>query len=136
METDAGKLQQILYNFMSNAIKFTPEGGTITLTADQVRRQDGSTGVRVGVADTGPGIPFDMQDLIFEKFRQAESAHTREHPGTGLGLAICRELAEMLGAEVSFVSVPGEGSTFYVELPVLHEPAPKRPLMPEYPGAA
>lgn len=129
IETDPGKLQQILYNFLSNAIKFTPSGGTVTISADRVTRQDNSAGVRLAVADTGPGIPYDMQDVIFEKFRQIDASHTREHAGTGLGLAICRELAQMLGATVSFVSEPGRGATFFVDLPLVHQPAAPQPLM-------
>jgi signal transduction histidine kinase len=129
VETDPGKLQQILYNFLSNAIKFTPGGGVITITADRLTRQDKKPGVRLGVSDTGPGIPYDMQDMIFEKFRQLDASHTREHAGTGLGLAICRELADMLGATVSLVSEPGRGATFYVDLPVVHQPQQAQPLM-------
>ena len=129
IETDPGKLQQILYNFLSNAIKFTPHGGRITLSADRVTRQDNTLGVRLAVADSGPGIPEDMQDVIFEKFRQIDSGHTRQHTGTGLGLAICRELAEMLGAAVSFVSEPGRGATFFVDLPLAHQPKEPQPLM-------
>lgn len=129
IETDPGKLQQILYNFMSNAVKFTPESGTVSISAERVRRQDNSIGVRLSVTDTGPGIPEDMQDVIFEKFRQVDASHTRAHAGTGLGLAICRELAEMLGASVSFVSEPGSGATFYVELPTTHQPDEPKPLM-------
>ncbi|MCI0362284.1 MAG: HAMP domain-containing histidine kinase [Phycisphaerales bacterium] len=129
IETDPGKLQQILYNFLSNAIKFTPKSGTVTISADRVTRQDNSLGVRLAVADTGPGIPYDMQDVIFEKFRQIDASHTREHAGTGLGLAICRELAQMLGAAVSFVSEPGRGATFFVDLPLTHQPQAPQPLM-------
>jgi signal transduction histidine kinase len=129
VETDPGKLQQILFNFMSNAIKFTPAGGAVTIAADRVKRQDASDGVRLSVSDTGPGIPYDLQDVIFEKFRQADASHTREHKGTGLGLAICRELATMLGATVSLVSEPGRGATFYVDLPVINLPTPPQPLM-------
>jgi two-component system sensor histidine kinase BarA len=129
IETDAGKLQQILYNFLSNAIKFTPGRGTVTISADRVTRQDNSLGVRISVADTGPGIPYDMQDVIFEKFRQIDASHTREHAGTGLGLAICRELAQMLNATVSFVSEPGRGATFFVDLPLTHQPQAPQPLM-------
>jgi two-component system sensor histidine kinase BarA len=129
IETDPGKLQQILYNFLSNAIKFTPEGGTVTISADRITRQDNALGVRLAVADTGVGIPYDMQDVIFEKFRQIDASHTREHPGTGLGLAICKELAEMLGASVSFVSEPGRGATFFVDLPQAHAPPEPEPLM-------
>ncbi len=129
VETDPGKLQQILYNFLSNAIKFTPEGGTVTLTADRLTRQDNRPGVRLAVSDTGPGIPYDLQDAIFEKFRQLDAGHTREHSGTGLGLAICRELAGLLGATVSLVSEPGHGATFFVDLPLTHQPREVQPLM-------
>ena len=129
IESDPGKLQQILYNFLSNALKFTPPGGTIVISADRVTRQDNSLGVRLAVIDTGPGIPEDMQDVIFEKFRQVDAGHTREHAGTGLGLAICRDLAQLLGASVSFVSEPGRGATFYVDLPLTHQPDEPQPLM-------
>ena len=129
IETDPGKLQQILYNFLSNAIKFTPAGGTVTIASVRVTRQDNTLGVRLGVSDTGPGIPYDVQDIIFEKFRQVDASHTREHPGTGLGLAICRELAEMLGATVSVVSEPGQGATFFVDLPSTYQPDEPQPLM-------
>ncbi len=129
IETDPGKLQQILYNFLSNAIKFTPQGGTVTTTADRLARQDKSPGVRLGVSDTGPGIPYDQQDAIFEKFRQLDASHTRSHAGTGLGLAICRELADLLGATVSLVSEPGHGATFLVDVPLTHQPDEPQPLM-------
>ena len=129
IETDPGKLQQIVYNFLSNAIKFTPTGGSVTISADRVTRQDNALGVRLAVTDTGPGIPYDMQDVIFEKFRQIDASHTREHAGTGLGLAICRELAQMLSATVSFVSEPGRGATFFVDLPLVHQPQAPQALM-------
>jgi len=70
-----------------------------------------------------------MQDAIFEKFRQVDAGHTREHPGTGLGLAICRELADLLGAGVSLVSEPGRGATFFVDVPLTHQPQEPQPLM-------
>jgi signal transduction histidine kinase len=85
--------------------------------------------VRLAVADTGPGIPEDMEDVIFEKFRQLDAGHTREHPGTGLGLAICRDLGQMLGATVSFTSKPGKGATFFVDLPIAYQPQEPQPLM-------
>ncbi|MCA9283582.1 MAG: HAMP domain-containing histidine kinase, partial [Phycisphaerales bacterium] len=129
VETDPGKLQQILYNFMSNAIKFSPAGESVTIAAERVTRQDSSPGVRLSVADRGPGIPYDMQDTIFEKFRQVDASHTREYAGTGLGLAICRELAELLGATVSLVSEPGHGATFFVELPLVYRTKELQPLM-------
>ncbi|MCH7797036.1 MAG: HAMP domain-containing protein [Planctomycetes bacterium] len=129
IETDPGKLQQILYNFLSNAIKFTSSGGTVTTTAARLARQDKRPGVRLGVSDTGPGIPYDQQDAIFEKFRQLDASHTRRHAGTGLGLAICRELADLLGASVSLVSEPGRGATFFVDVPLTHQPDQPQPLM-------
>jgi|GEM_PF-292307 len=116
VETDAGKLQQILYNFLSNAIKFSPDGSEVTIGADRVVRSDGTAGVRISVQDRGQGIPFDMQETIFEKFRQVDASKTRQHSGTGLGLAICRELAQMLNAAVGLASEPSRGSTFFVEL--------------------
>jgi signal transduction histidine kinase len=133
VETDPGKLQQILFNFLSNAVKFSPEGGTITLAATRVDLEGERTGVRISVADEGPGIPPDMQDQIFEKFRQVDASHTRRHGGTGLGLAICRELADRLGATVSLDSTPGRGATFAVELPLGFRGRTASPLMP---GAA
>jgi signal transduction histidine kinase len=131
IETDQGKLQQILYNFLSNAIKFTPTGGTVTISADRVggAAPNDLSGVRVAVADTGPGIAHDMQEVIFEKFRQIDASHTRQHQGTGLGLAICRELAHLLHASVSFVSEPGRGTTFFVDLPLTHQPEAPQALM-------
>jgi two-component system sensor histidine kinase BarA len=130
VDTDAGKVQQILYNFLSNAIKFSPEGSTVTVFAGRSVRGDGGAGLRIGVIDEGPGIPEDMQDTIFEKFRQVDASHTRQHSGTGLGLAICRELAELLGASVSVVSKPGKGATFSVELPMTWRAKELPPLMP------
>ena len=129
VETDPGKLQQILYNFLSNAIRFSPDKGKILIAVHRVSRQDGDPGVRIGVTDEGPGIPYDMQDAIFEKFRQVDASHTREHSGTGLGLAICRDLAALLGATVSLVSEPGHGATFSVEVPLAWRNKDLQPLM-------
>jgi two-component system sensor histidine kinase BarA len=131
VETDAGKVQQILYNFLSNAVKFAPEGSTVRISAARAPRPDGSPGIRLSVRDEGPGIPYDMQDTIFEKFRQVDASHTRSHSGTGLGLAICRELSEMLGGTVSLASVPGRGATFSLDLPLVRKAPELAPLMPE-----
>jgi two-component system sensor histidine kinase BarA len=129
VESDPGKLQQILYNFLSNAIRFSPEEGTVLIAVHRVSRQDGKPGVRIGVTDEGPGIPYDMQDAVFEKFRQVDASHTRAHSGTGLGLAICRELASLLGATVSLVSEPGNGATFSVEVPLVWQNEDLLPLI-------
>lgn len=124
VETDPGKLQQILYNFLSNAIKFTPKDGHVTIAACRI-----GTSIQLSVIDTGPGIAQDMQDLIFEKFRQADASHTREFTGTGLGLAICRELADMLHADVGVESSPGQGAKFMVTIPVQFSPRKSPSLM-------
>jgi len=108
---DAGKLHQILTNLLSNAVKFTPEGGRVTLKATG----DGNDLVFT-VSDTGVGIAPEEQDLVFEKFRQAANPMTREQGGTGLGLSIVRELAKLLGGDVSLHSELGRGSTFTVRV--------------------
>jgi signal transduction histidine kinase len=113
MRQDVTKLQQILQNLLSNAIKFTPEGGRVSLKATQ----EGSR-VVLTVSDTGVGIAPEEQNLVFEKFRQSGNPLTREHAGTGLGLSIVRELAKLLGGEVSLQSDLGRGSTFTVHLPL------------------
>ncbi|HMN95169.1 MAG TPA: ATP-binding protein [Phycisphaerales bacterium] len=129
VETDPGKLQQILYNFVSNAIKFSPAEAPVLIAAERVMRDDTGPGVRISVVDRGPGIPYDQQETIFRRFRQLEAAHTRGHGGTGLGLAICRELGDLLGASVSVVSEPGRGATFSVEIPVAHRSKQLQALM-------
>ena len=102
LRQDPGKVRQILYNLLSNAIKFTPEGGRVTLR----RRAEGRF-VVLEVEDTGIGIAEEDRETIFEKFRQAkapgqeDNVLTREHQGTGLGLSIVRELAKLLGGDVS-----------------------------------
>ena len=110
---DPVKLQQILSNLLSNAIKFTPEGGRITLKAESDPMH-----LVLTVIDTGVGIAPEDKELVFEKFRQAGNPLTREHAGTGLGLSIVRELAKLLGGEVTLQSELGRGSTFIVRLPL------------------
>jgi signal transduction histidine kinase len=120
LHQDAGKTQQVLYNLVSNAIKFTPEGGRIRIAA----RRSAPDRIEIAVADTGVGISDEDQRHIFEKFRQGGAGRpendplTREHPGTGLGLSIVKELARLLGGEVRLKSELGIGSTFTIELPV------------------
>jgi two-component system sensor histidine kinase BarA len=114
LQTDAAKLQQVLYNFLSNAIKFSPPGGQIDLAAQRVDDES----VRISVSDQGPGIAAEQQQVIFEKFRQIDGSVTREHGGTGLGLAISKELTTLLGGLIGVRSVIGEGATFWVVLPV------------------
>ncbi|NBX37512.1 MAG: HAMP domain-containing protein [Planctomycetes bacterium] len=128
VETDPGKLQQILYNFLSNAIKFSPAGSTIRIEAGHTTLES-RPAVRIAIVDQGPGIPFDLQETVFEKFRQIDASHTRSHGGTGLGLAICRELAQILGCTVGLISEPGRGATFFVSVPVIYRARERKPLM-------
>jgi signal transduction histidine kinase len=113
--TDAGKVQQILYNFLSNAIKFTPERGKIEIRTSLL--PDENT-VRIAVTDTGCGIAEADREKIFEKFRQSDGSITRESTGTGLGLAISKELAAMLAASIGLKSELGRGSTFWLDIPI------------------
>jgi signal transduction histidine kinase len=109
--SDEGKVRQILTNLLSNAVKFTALG-SVSLSADA-----GEKSVALLVSDTGVGIPFEQQQLIFEPFRQAQSS-ARAVSGTGLGLAIVARLSALLGGTVSLESVAGHGSRFRVELPL------------------
>jgi len=132
VQTDPGKLQQILFNFLANAVKFTPEEGTVTLAAepaDDARTAEPSR-VRISVTDTGHGIPEDQQERIFEQFTQLENGVTRQQGGTGLGLTISQELARLLQGRVELDSRPGAGSTFSLTIPVTMSDS-QTPLMPE-----
>ncbi|HON93399.1 MAG TPA: ATP-binding protein [Sedimentisphaerales bacterium] len=113
--TDAGKVQQILYNFLSNAVKFTPAKGSIEIRAYLLDERM----VRIAVRDTGCGIPESDRDKIFDKFRQGgDGSLTRETPGSGLGLSISKELATLLAGSVGFESEVGVGSTFWLDIPI------------------
>jgi signal transduction histidine kinase len=122
IETDPRKFQQIVFNFLSNAVKFTPEGGKVTLRAERLRGADDEPRVRVSVLDTGPGIAPEDQDRVFEKFSRVETGHVREHTGTGLGLAISKELADLIQGSIQLVSDPGRGSMFSLIVPVAMDP--------------
>ncbi len=114
VHTDSAKLQQVLYNFLSNAIKFSPNGAAIGLSAELETLDH----VRISVTDRGPGIAPEQHSVIFEKFRQVDASVTRQHGGTGLGLAISKELAALLGGSIGVRSAPGEGATFWILLPL------------------
>jgi len=109
---DADKVQQVILNLLSNAIKFTPAGGTITLGSDE-----SSHTVAITVADTGPGIPADMIDAIFEPFVQVQTSRAREHGGVGLGLAISRDLARGMSGELAVAMSAADGTVFRMTLP-------------------
>ncbi|MGD1996136.1 MAG: GAF domain-containing protein [Anaerolineae bacterium] len=109
-------LRRVLDNLMSNAIKFTPEGGTITLEVEP-----SGEGVALRVSDTGIGIPADQQPRVFERFYQVDGSATRRYQGAGLGLALVKEIVNAYGGTVDVESEVGEGSTFTVVLPVFEE---------------
>jgi signal transduction histidine kinase len=111
--TDPDKLRQIMINLLSNAVKFTPDGGQITVTWTVSQRS-----VSIHVADTGPGIPRDKHEAVFEPFVQLERGLTRTTEGTGLGLAISRGLARGMGGDILLESTAGAGSVFTVTIPL------------------
>ena len=110
---DSVRLRQILYNLISNALKFTSQGEVRVLLDTEVEDQ-----LRIRVMDTGIGIPADKIDALFTKFYQGDNSTTRRFGGTGLGLSICRQLCELLGGTIEVESRAGEGSTFTVSLPM------------------
>ncbi len=111
---DAARVRQIVFNLLSNALKFT-KAGRVALAVD-VGDDDR---LRVAVTDSGIGIPADKLDDIFESFRQADAGTTRQFGGTGLGLSICRNLARAMGGDVSVTSAVGQGTTFTLSLPLV-----------------
>lgn len=113
---DPVRLNQILLNLASNAVKFTESGG-ITMNVTKGETKDGKTNIKFSVVDTGIGIPEDRLDAIFESFSQADSTTTRKFGGTGLGLTISKQLVEMQGGHIGVSSIVGTGTTFYFELP-------------------
>jgi signal transduction histidine kinase len=122
--TDPGKVQQILYNFLSNAVKFTPQRGRIEIRA---RLLSDENTVRIEVADTGCGIAEADREKIFEKFRQTDGSITRESTGSGLGLTISRELAALLAGNIGLQSELDKGSTFWLDIPVTLTKNEKQP---------
>ena len=120
--TDDKKLAQILRNYVSNALKFTPRG-RIVVSAEL----EGDAAVRFSVRDTGIGIPQEMQAALFEDFMQVDSPLQKRLRGTGLGLSLCKRFAGLLGGHVGVNSVQGEGSEFFVVVPVTLESAAEAP---------
>ncbi len=111
--TDDKKLAQILRNFIANALKFTPHGKVVVSA-----RTQGDDAICFSVLDTGIGIPTELQATLFEDFVQVDSPLQKRLRGTGLGLSLCKRFAELLGGHVGVHSTPGEGSEFFVVLPL------------------
>jgi CheY-like chemotaxis protein/nitrogen-specific signal transduction histidine kinase len=112
---DPGRLQQVLWNLLTNAVKFTPKGGAIQVLAQRV-----ASHLEISVSDTGEGIPREFLSQLFERFSQADASTTRNHGGLGLGLSIVRHLVEMHGGTIRAESAGlGHGATFVLSLPVL-----------------
>jgi signal transduction histidine kinase len=127
LETDEAKVSQILRNFVSNALKFTPRG---TVRVWTWLDTDGK--VRFSVSDTGVGIAPEDQPRVFEEFSQVEHPLQKQVKGTGLGLPLSRQLARLLGGDITLESAPGAGSTFTLVVPRVYDPAAV-PTVREFP---
>ena len=116
LSVDRERVHQVLFNLVDNAVRFTPEGGHVTVSA---RRRNGS--VEVAVSDTGAGIPSEHLPRLFERFYRADPARARGDGGTGIGLAIARSVVEAHGGQIKAESEPGHGSVFTFDLPAAEE---------------
>lgn len=133
LRTDKQRVEQILKNLLSNALKFTSEGSiTLNVSSDESRKK-----ILFSVKDTGIGIPQDKLRMVFEAFQQADGSTQRKYGGTGLGLSISRELARLLGGKIDLKSTEGVGSEFTLIVPVdaeeIREENPETPILPEIP---
>ncbi|RYY54098.1 MAG: response regulator [Chitinophagaceae bacterium] len=127
IETDRMRLEQVLKNFISNALKFTTSG---SITLDVALADDDDTRVRFAVRDTGIGIPAEKHALVFEAFQQADGSTKRKYGGTGLGLSISRQLAHLLSGTIGLESEPDKGSVFSITVPVYNTGKKTEPLSP------
>jgi NO-binding membrane sensor protein with MHYT domain/CheY-like chemotaxis protein len=119
VRADPGRLQQVLWNLLANAVKFTPPGGSVQV---QLGRDGGDAVIRV--IDSGIGIASDFLPYVFDRFRQQDASISRQHGGLGLGLSIAKQLVELHGGTIAVDSAgPDKGTTFTVRLPLTHEPA-------------
>ena len=126
VEADPLRLEQVVWNLLNNAVKFTPADGTVTL-----RVTGGKETVTLSIEDTGPGIEPEFLPHVFEMFRQADASSIRSHGGMGIGLALVRQLIGLHGGTVAVESTPGHGAKFIVELPVTRESEDSLGLIPD-----
>ena len=129
--SDPAKLKQVLYNYLSNALKFTSEEGRVTIRV----RGESDTGFLIEVEDTGTGIRSEDIGRLFEEFQQLDSRTGKKHAGTGLGLALTKRIVEAQGGRVGVRSTPGQGSVFFAVLPRTVRPAQVQPGVPTPPTA-
>ncbi len=138
--TDKIRIEQVIKNLLSNAFKFTPASGRVTLSVEAAEKDaifkneqlyKNPSVIAIKVSHTGIGIPEEKQKLVFEAFQQADGSTSRKYGGTGLGLAISRELCQMMGGELSLYSVEGSGSTFTIYLPCNSEIKREEPEITE-----
>jgi signal transduction histidine kinase len=122
-EVDPDRFEQVLTNLISNAVKFSPRGGTVELSLERDHAH-----AHIAVRDHGLGIPVDFQPQVFQRFSQADSSDTRQKGGTGLGLHIARAIVERLGGSVGFETTPGAGTTFHVRVPLADEARRQPPI--------
>jgi PAS domain S-box-containing protein len=132
VKSDPTRIVQILFNFMSNALKFTA-AGSVKIAVTQETMPTGLIKTKFAVTDTGPGLDADAVGMLFQKFTQADKSITRKHGGTGLGLAISKQLAEAMGGDIGVESSPGEGATFWFTI-VCPEGNSRSAVRPELPA--
>ncbi len=117
VQADADRARQILHNLLGNALRHTPEGGQVSLSIARAQSQGGNF-LRISISDTGPGIPAEALPHVFDRFWRADKSRSRAEGGAGLGLAITRQLVQAHGGQIGVESTVGQGSRFWVTLPV------------------
>jgi signal transduction histidine kinase/HPt (histidine-containing phosphotransfer) domain-containing protein/FixJ family two-component response regulator len=132
VRSDRERISRVLMNLLSNAVKYTTEG-SVTLTVSREGSDDDADTIAFEIADTGPGIPEQLHNTIFEPFEQASAGRFSPHRGTGLGLAICRRIAVALDASLTLSSVVGRGSTFRFVVRLEHSSGPAQRATPDLP---